>query len=188
MIWHSEYTGKDQYYHINKLNKCNEKGISLIQVLEYEYITKKEVVLAKIKHTLGNNDNPKIHGRKVHVKEIDHKVASDFMESNHIQGFVASTLYIGAYNDDKLVGVMSLTEENDGEWNLTRFVTDINYQCIGVFGKMFKYFTNNHQYQVIKTFADRRWTLTKDNLYSKTGFVLDKTLPPDYRYTLTPID
>lgn len=36
-----------------------------------------------------------------------------------------------------------------------------------------------------KTFADRRWTLDKDNnLYTKLGFKLTKTLIPDYRYVV----
>ena len=36
----------------------------------------------------------------------------------------------------------------------------------------------------MKTFADRRWTVDKnDNLYTKLGFKLDGIEPPDYMYT-----
>ena len=36
------------------------------------------------------------------------------------------------------------------------------------------------------SFADRRWTLDKDNnLYIKNNFELEKVIKPDYRYTKT---
>ena len=50
--WHSEEFNKDKNYHLNKLIKCNEKGIRLIQIFEDEWIEKQEIVLKKIKHIL----------------------------------------------------------------------------------------------------------------------------------------
>ena len=34
----------------------------------------------------------------------------------------------------------------------------------------------------IKSFADRRWTINKDNIYTKIGFKLTEELNPEYRY------
>ena len=40
-----------------------------------------------------------------------------------------------------------------------------------------------------KSFADRRWTLDKDNnLYTKLGFVLTEELKPNYRYYNPKVD
>ena len=37
----------------------------------------------------------------------------------------------------------------------------------------------------MKSFADRRWTLDKNNnLYTKLGFKLDEVLKPDYKYVI----
>ena len=78
-----------------------------------------------------------------------------------------------------------MTFRNDGNecWELDRFATDINKTCVGVGGKLFKYFTENYNPIEVKSFADRRWTVSKnDNLYTKLGFLLEDILPPDYRY------
>ena len=35
---------KDKYYHLKKLEDCEEKGIRLIQIFEDEWIFKQEIV------------------------------------------------------------------------------------------------------------------------------------------------
>jgi hypothetical protein len=78
---------------------------------------------------------------------------------------------------------MSFLKENVDKWNLTRFATDNQYICCGVGGKLFNWFIKYYNPKEIKTFADRRWTVDKDNnLYTKLGFKLDKILSPDYKY------
>jgi hypothetical protein len=77
---------------------------------------------------------------------------------------------------------MTFKSFKNDEWELTRFATDNNYICCGVGGKLFKYFVNRYNPNLVKSFADRRWTLSEDNLYTKMGFELDGILKPDYRY------
>ena len=77
---------------------------------------------------------------------------------------------------------MTFKSFKNDEWELTRFATDFNYICCGVGSKLFKYFINRYKPNLVKSFADRRWTLSEDNLYSKMGFELDGILKPDYRY------
>lgn len=182
--WHSELCGVDKSYHLDKLQRCNDKGINLITIFEDEFINNKELVLNKILHIVKcNNDFPKIYGRKCYINEIDKNVAETFLNNNHIQGFASSSIYLGCFFNEKLVGVMSFLKENGNAWNLTRFASDIQYNCSGIGGKIFKYFIKTYNPTIIKTFADRRWTLMSDsNLYTLLGFKLDKTLPPDYRY------
>lgn len=182
--WHSELCGVDKSYHLDKLQRCNDKGINLITIFEDEFINNKELVLNKILHIVKcNNDFPKIYGRKCYINEIDKNVAETFLNNNHIQGFASSSIYLGCFFNEKLVGVMSFLKENGNAWNLTRFASDIQYNCSGIGGKLFKYFIKTYNPTIIKTFADRRWTLMSDsNLYTLLGFKLDKTLPPDYRY------
>ena len=183
--WHSEEFNIDKNYHLKKLEECNSKGIKLIQIFEDEWLNNKNIVVDKILYLLGlNNNKPKIYARKCNVKEIDKLTAKDFLDKNHIQGFVPSTVYIGCFFKEELIGVMTfLKENNDGKWNLTRFASSNEYICNGVGGKLFKYFIRKYSPIEIKSFADRRWTLNKDNnLYVKLGFTLEKVLKPDYRY------
>ena len=182
--WHSEEFGKDHRYHLDKLNECNEQGIRLIQIFEDEWLNHREICESKLKQICGLNTNPKIYGRKCEIHEItDKNEAYEFLDKNHIQGRTGFTVGLGAYHKGKLVGVMTFKKEKEGYWDLNRFATDINHQCVGIGGKLFKYFTRNYDYQEIKSFADRRWTTDPtNNLYTKLGFEFDSYVPPTYWY------
>lgn len=78
---------------------------------------------------------------------------------------------------------MLFTQESKDYWNLTRFATDNSIRCIGVAGKLFKAFLTAYNPIYVKSFADRRWTLSKEhNVYTELGFELAEELAPDYRY------
>lgn len=189
--WHTEFFGnKDKHYHINKLNECNEKNVSLIQIFEDEYELNKEIVIDKLKHILHIEDNKEvIFARKCYVKVIDKYTSEIFLNKNHIQGFASASLYLGLYYNTTLVAVMSFIEEAEEMWNLNRFASNIDYHCVGVGGKLFKYFTKNYKFKEIKSFADRRWTINpNDNLYTKLGFEFVGFTKPDYTYYNTKID
>lgn len=185
--WHTEWFGKKRHdYHLQKTKKCNEKGYGLIHIFEDEFINRKQIVFEKLKHILGICEClPKIMGRKCVIKEIFKHDAFQFLEKYHIQGFVSSTVYLGAFYNNALVAVMCFKNGNikNDSWELTRFATDYNYVCQGIGGKMFSYFTRTYNPEKIVSFADRRWTLNhENNLYTKIGFKFDCFTRPDYKY------
>ena len=185
LYWHSEISGKDKWYHINKLNECNEKGIRLIQIFEDEYFSNKSLVISKIEHILQiPRISLKIMGRKCLIRKIENNVAKEFLTKNHIQGYSNTTISYGAFYQNILIGVMCFNKTGkDGEWILNRFATDNKYICQGVGGKLFKYFIVENNPTSVKSFADRRWTLSSDkNLYTMMGFSLTEIIGPEYRY------
>ncbi len=188
LYWHTEKFGKGKYFHIDKTNEANKNGVDLIHIFEDEWAYKKDIVKSKLKHILKTDYGlPRIMGRKCMIKEIKSHDSFDFLEKNHIQGKAYATVHIGAFYDGKLVGVMLFKKDGvkDGYWELNRFSTDINYLCQGIGGKLFSYFIKKYNPIYIKSFADRRWTLNKENnLYTKLGFKFDGALEPDYRYFL----
>ena len=183
--WHTDFAfGRDRNYHIGKLNQCNSKGVSLIQIFEDEWIYHKEIVKCKLKHILGIDSNKvKIFARKCNVEVIDKESARHFLSNNHIQGYASASIYLGLFYNKTLVAVMSFLEEKKSMWNLNRFATDIRYNCVGAGGKLFKYFTTHYAFKEVKSFADRRWTTDiTNNLYTTLGFSFDKFTKADYTY------
>ena len=190
--WHTEWFGKkNKHYHLDKLQECKEKGIGLITIFEDEYELHKEIVLNKIAHILklANNNYSKIYARNCMVKEIYRFNAKEFLDKNHIQGFVNSSIYLGAFYKEKLVGVMSFTCQPNNNWELTRFATDNNFVCCGIGGKLFTFFIRHYKFNEIKSFADRRWTINeKDNVYTKLGFKFEGFTNPNYTYYNSSVD
>ena len=186
--WHSEEFGRDKWYYLNKTLECNTKGVKLLQIFEDEYVEHKEIVLNKISHILGVQQNlPNIMGRKCHIEVISKDIAEQFLNDYHIQGYARSTVYLGAIYEDKLIAVMTFKQENknSSKWELTRFASDYHYIHQGVGGKLFQWFIKNYNPSEVKSFADKRWTLNKENnLYTKLGFQLKNELNPDYEYIL----
>jgi len=180
LYWHN----KDKNYHLSKTEKCKERGIGLLQIFEDEYINAKDVVLSKIRHILKKYENAeKIMARKCIVKKIDKETAKVFLEKNHIQGFVGSSIYLGAFSSEELVAVMTFKKDGEDKWELTRFASKNNVVCQGIGGKIFKFFTKEYAPSEVKSFADRRWTINEsDNLYTKIGFKFCGYTPAEYRY------
>ena len=187
VIWHSEKFGKDKNYHLKKTELCEKQDIRLIHIFEDEWLVHEDIVKSKLRHILGcDNDLPKVFARKCVVNEIDNQLAKEFLNKNHIQGFAHSSVYLGCFHNQELVGVMTFKRErkDTNNWELARYATNINKRCIGVGGKLFKYFVRNYKPQEVKSFADRRWSsILEDNLYDKLGFNLKEILRPDYHYT-----
>ena len=187
--WHCEKFGKQQNYHLNKTEKCLQKGIKLYHIFEDEFILHRNIVIDKIKEILGVNQNKKtIGGRQCIISPIKNSVAKDFLTKNHIQGYTNSTIHIACFYNEEIMGVMSFRQEikYKNNWELTRFATNSKYNCPGIGSKLFTFFVKNYNPDNVKSFADRRWTLDpNDNIYIKMGFKLSKIIKPDYRYVST---
>ena len=184
LYWHSEEK-KDRNYHINKTNYFLEKGIRIIHIWEDDWVLKKDIIKSQILNLF--NKSSKIWARKCHVKEIkDSKIVTKFLDENHIQGKVGSSLKLGLFYKEELVSLMTFDHfegrkrMNKDEWNINRFCNKINYSVIGGASKLLKYFINNYDVKRVISYADRDWS--EGNLYEKLGFYKVSESDPDYKY------
>jgi len=176
-------------YHLMKLELCSKKGYKLITIFEDEWVFKNEIVKNRLRYILGKSNGIKIRPNKCIIKEIDPDVKNNFLEEFHIQGKDSSNIKLGAFIDDVLISVMTFSKPNiskgrtcdsDRIWELNRFCSHSNYIIPGIAGKLLSYFKKNYKWDVIFSYADRRWS--DGNLYLKLGFSLEKITSVNYWY------
>ncbi len=180
LYWHND-NNLHKNYHITKTNKCKEKNIELIHIFENEWLFKKDIVKSVLLTKLGKIEN-KIYARKCKIKEIDNKTKNKFLEENHLQGDAISSINLGLFYNDKLISVMTfgkrkITGKILNDFEMLRFCTKINYQVIGGFSKILKYFINNYDKKVF-SYVDKRYFNAKS--YLKNGFQLIGESEPNY--------
>jgi hypothetical protein len=184
LYWHSSKF-KEKKYHLDKTNYFKERGISIIHIWEDDWTFKKNIIKSHINNLL--NLSERIFARKCEVREVkDTKIVSKFLNENHIQGKVNSSLKIGLFFGDELVSLMTFDNFEGrkkmelGGWNINRFCNKIGFNVIGGASKLISFFIKNHYVKKIVSYADRDWS--RGDLYYKLGFVNVGSNGPDYKY------
>ena len=186
LYWHNELF-KDTNYHLNKTIMCDKNNINLIHIFEDEWIYKQEIVKSIIKNKLGIV-NEKIYGRKCVVKEVTSKESKEFLESNHIQGGVNSSVRLGLFYNDEMVSLMTFSKGRvimggkKDEWELNRFVNKINTNVIGAASKLLMSFIKLYDPKKIISYSDIR--LFDGKMYGKLNFKLVSQSKPNYWYVI----
>ena len=155
LYWHSTVY-KNNDYHLNKTEECEKQGIQLIHVFEDDWMYRKETVKSIIKSTLGVFDY-NIFAFKCTVIEIDSKASSDFLNQNHIQGKVDTTINIGLTYENELVSLMCFDLIN-GEYELLRVCNKLNTRIMGGEVKQLSYFIEKYNPNSILASVDRRYS------------------------------
>ena len=192
VYWHNELNKTDDYHFI-KTELCEKQNIQLIHIYEDDWIYKQDVIKSMILNKLGKSLN-KIYARKTEVREItDNKLVREFLNKNHIQGFVGSKIKIGLFYKNELVSLMTFGKtrkplgqtSNENDWEMLRFCNKLNTNIIGGASKLFKYFIKNYDFEEIITYADKSHSNGK--LYEILGFIYLHTSKPNYYYVIDDI-
>jgi len=182
LYWHSELGGKtNPKYHQNKTLLAKEKGVHLIQIFEDEWIEKQNIVKSILLNKMGKSPN-KIFARKCKIKEVDNKIAKQFLFDNHLQGEINGT-HLGLYFESELVSMISMGKSRFNksfDYEILRFCNKLNTSVTGGLSKVLSYFKKlNHDSSII-TYADARYGEGKG--YEKCGFEYKKLTSPGYYY------
>ena len=122
LYWHSSKF-KENNYHINKLNWFKASQINIKFIYEDDFDNNFDIIKSQISNWLKLTKT-KIYARKCLVKEVNTEEYRNFLNNNHIQGFVPSKLSYGLYYQDNLVSLMSFDKKEgrlnmpENEWNL----------------------------------------------------------------------
>jgi very-short-patch-repair endonuclease len=188
LYWHSEIF-KDKNYHLNKTKLCEKNGIQLIHIFSDELNYNLDIVKSRLKSILGLN-KIKIFARKTQIKEITGLESRNFLNSNHLQGFIQSKIKLGLYYNNKLVSLMTFGKlrkslggiPTEGSYEMLRFCNKQNITIVGGVSKLFKYFLKIYTPTRIVSYADRRWSI--GNLYKTLGFNELVASKPGYWYII----
>lgn len=173
LYWHSEIN-KRQDYHYHKYKTSLDNDITLIQIYEDEWIYKKEIIKSRISNLLHLNKN-KVYARNCTIKVIDFKTTNNFLNSNHLQGSIKSSINLGLYSNDELVSLMTFgkprgnmsSKNNKSTYELYRFCNKLNTNVIGAGSKLFSYFIRLYKnVEYIYSFSANEWAGT---FYQKIG-------------------
>ena len=179
LYWHSVSnfpTKEEKNYHLNKTEKCLEKGIKLIHIFEDEWLYRNSQVKRTLK-VLLNKNNSSVFARKCRIIKVKKQNAGEFLEENHVQGKKVGSINIGLEYGGELITLACIKNYKD-YYSLERFCG--NTKVVGGLNKILSFLVKEYGNKKVVTFADRRWS--QGILYEKSGFRLDKTLKPDYRY------
>lgn len=186
IYWHSDLY-RPNNYHLDKTNRCEEKNIRLIHIYEDDWNYKQEIVKSRILNLLGRSN--RIFARKCEIKEINNnQIVREFLEKNHIQGFVGSRIKLGLFYKDEFISLMTFgyLRKSMGQksvidsYEMLRFCNKLNINVVGGASKLFKYFLDNYNPKEITSYADRSWS--NGNLYEKLNFNFVKKTSPNYYY------
>lgn len=158
-------------YHIFKTNFAKEHGYNCIHVFDWDNWDK---VLGLLQ------PKERIYARECEVKEIDKKIAKEFLENYHLQGATKSLEYVyGLYYNEELVQVMTFGKpryNRNYEYELLRLCTKPKVSVIGGASKILNFFEEKVKPKSLISYCD----LSKFNgeVYEKLGFELKEQTQP----------
>lgn len=171
-----EITGKgsnkriSSNYHLLKTENAVKNGYSCVHIFDWE--DKNKIITLFMK-------KERVFARNCEVKEIDRKLANQFLEENHIQSSCrGNKVNIALFYNNAIVQVMTFGKPRYNkkyDWELLRLCSKKDIVVIGGASKLFKSFLKKYDGNII-SYCD----LSKFNgkVYEELGFSLLRQTSP----------
>lgn len=161
-FWHSTQKLTDRNYHFNKSKMCEDLGIRLIHIYEYEWDD--NLIQQKIKSMLRialNSTQTRIYARNCDIKVITNSEAKPFNNLNHLQGHRNAQVTYGLFYKNELVQLMSFSKTKynrnlglENSWEIIRGCPGSNNIVVGGVSKLFKHFINDYKPAEVFSYCD----------------------------------
>lgn len=171
--WHSRC---DKNYHLNKTLACEELGIRLIHIWDYEWIYQQGLIKRFLKNLLTSKI--KIGARKCIIKKVKAEEEKEFLNIYHLQGYQKSMVCYGLYYKEELLQLMSFSKSRYRKsipYELLRLCTKEGYTIIGGSNKLLKEFEKEYNPSSIVSYCNR--DKFGGNVYTQLGFEAEKLKP-----------
>lgn len=180
VYWHSEQTGIDKYYHLNKTLLSENEGIFLIHVFETEWVNRGIQTISMIERHLGIFDEV-IPINELTTREITEDETNIFIEENTLDWSNSSfEKRSGVFYINNLVALMTTKRFKD-KIVVTKFHEKMG---IGFDGNVFELLLNNFELGLpVYYYPDRRHHSFKNKMLNKTGFTFEGGTEPDLWYS-----
>lgn len=162
-----------------KTRKCDESGIRLVQIMDWECNERPDLVRSHLAHSLGITAS-RIMARNCSIDSVSAVEARMFLDEHHLSGFHKAKQHLALRYSGKIVAVLSVGKPRWGKCDLEiiRWATLKDTVIQGGFSKCLKRVIADHSPRTILSFCDLRWGTGK--VYEKFGFVNTGTTPPNY--------
>lgn len=179
-----KYVPISKDYHRQKTRMCKDRNIHLIHLFEYEMSNAYSWHrLQRFLHDVICEPARFAYGRKLKVKLVDNSLEREFLEYNHLQGYVGSRVCLGLFDDGELVMIMSFGKPRYNtkyEWELLRLCTKHDVAVVGGAEKVFKHFVDNYSPNSVVSYCDL--SKFRGRVYSKLGMNLVGESDPNYKW------
>lgn len=186
VYWHGELSGKHKQYHLNKTKMCEQVGLRLIQIWDYEWSFKQRIVRSRLNNLANVQHIEKIYARNTDVVQMTSSQNRRFFDDNHLQGSQSAQVAYGLVYNDQIVAAMSFSIPRFNtkcQWELIRFATKQNVSVIGGASKLFKHFVRQNDPTSVISYSDKRWNTGE--LYKQLKFEWSHSSQPNYFYFKT---
>ena len=171
--WHST-SMHNRISRIQKLEECNNRGITLIFIREQDLIYKSEIVESYIKRFLNLTVNAQ---STTDIRIVDSLTAKQFTCENNIDGFAGGRIHIGMFSDDEMISLLSvgLRRFKRNGFEIYRYTMKKN---LSVEGKaLLDYFFLKFNPSEVVAFQDKGMDL---DVFSKMGMIEVGITKPSY--------
>lgn len=177
--WHSDEVNPDVNRQLDKTMGCEKKGIRLIHVFEWEWLEKRAICESMIRSALGLDD--RVFARRCRVVEVDSHTAMTFLDENHIQGGVGSTIRLGLECDGGLVSLMTFGRPRFGSFDgmeMLRYCCRMGVEVVGGMSRLLSHAMRDYGVTDVISYCNR--SKFTGSSYERIGFAHTRDTAPSY--------